>query len=275
MQKLILDLQILSKAARDDLNKHRFAAYPTYIRNFNLILEAARKEAQINDVTRIADVPDGELSTIGPGFGTIAEQAKLREIVDSTERLLGRLELASNKKSSAADSSLIHVSQGSVAQPQARPSVMDALDLLCSRFHSVARQLRSRHASRATLEINDEYDVQDLLHAILKLFFDDVRAEEWTPSYAGGSSRVDFLLKKERVVLEVKKTRDGLTDRVLGDQLLVDIARYEAHPDCDALICFIYDPEGRIGNPRGLETDLTKKTSSKLTVGVYVRPKSD
>ena len=56
-------------------------------------------------------------------------------------------------------------------------------------------------------EIKDEYDVQDLLNALLRLNFDDVRPEEYTPSYAGSSTRVDFLLKKEKIVIEVKKTR--------------------------------------------------------------------
>jgi REase_DpnII-MboI len=34
------------------------------------------------------------------------------------------------------------------------------------------------------MDIKDEYDVQDLLHAILRAFFDDVRPEEFVPSYA-------------------------------------------------------------------------------------------
>ena len=45
-----------------------------------------------------------------------------------------------------------------------------------------------RHGGRNTLDVRDEYDVQDLLHALLKMFFKDVRSEEWTPSYAGASS---------------------------------------------------------------------------------------
>ena len=64
-------------------------------------------------------------------------------------------------------------------------------DNVFTRFHKVARQLRTRHSNRVTIEVNDEYDVQDLLHAVLLLFFDDVRKEEWTPSYAGGASRQD------------------------------------------------------------------------------------
>ncbi|MCR5448357.1 MAG: hypothetical protein K6F23_03080 [Solobacterium sp.] len=138
----------------------------------------------------------------------------------------------------------------------------DCIDLnielhrLFNRFHRIARQLRSRHEARPTLSIGDEYDVQDLLHALLKLYFDDVRPEEWTPSYAGKSARMDFLLKNEKTVIEVKKTRQGLADKELGDQLIIDVDRYKVHPDCQKLICFVYDPEGRIGNPEGLMNDL-------------------
>ena len=130
---------------------------------------------------------------------------------------------------------------------------------LFHRFHRITRQLRSRHENRPTISIEDEYDVQDLLHALLKLYFDDVRPEEWTPSYAGKSARMDFLLKNERTVIEVKKTRQGLADKELGDQLIVDVDRYKIHPDCQRLICFVYDPEGRIGNPEGLTNDLNTR----------------
>src|SRR6266851_4668899 len=68
------------------------------------------------------------------------------------------------------------------------------LERILGRFHQVAKQLQKRHAGKDTLRIMDEYDVQDLLHALLKIDFNDIRAEEWTPSYAGKSARMDFLL---------------------------------------------------------------------------------
>lgn len=137
-------------------------------------------------------------------------------------------------------------------------------------FHKMARKIRDRHDNRTTLDINDEYDVQDLLYAILQLFFDDIRKEEWTPSYAGNSARVDFLLKNEKIVIEVKKTRASMKDKNLGDQLIVDIAKYKTHPDCKKLICFVYDPDGRIGNPIGMINDLEKQNES--FVKVYINP---
>lgn len=152
-------------------------------------------------------------------------------------------------------------------------NALSDIRLICLRFHAVASQLRSRHKNRNTLEIEDEYDVQDLLHALLRLYFDDVRAEEWTPSYAGGCSRVDFLLKAEQVVIEVKKTRKGLAAKEIGDQLLIDIQRYQAHPDCKTLVCFVYDPEGHIANPRGIEADLNKQHGS-MPVEVIIAPRS-
>lgn len=144
---------------------------------------------------------------------------------------------------------------------------------LCLRFHAVVRQLRTRHDGRPTFDIEDEYDVQDLLHALLRLYFDDIRPEEWTPSYAGKSTRMDFLLKKEKVVIEVKKTRKGLDAKRLGEELIIDIAHYRNHPDCNTLICFVYDPENRIANPTGLESDLSR-VDPDLIVRVVISPKN-
>lgn len=145
------------------------------------------------------------------------------------------------------------------------------LTQIFEKFHICARQLKRRHSGRPTLEITDEYDVQDLLNAILRLHFEDVRPEEWTPSYAGGNNRMDFLLKNEEISIEVKMTRNGLKDKELGEQLIIDIAKYKAHPNCKTLYCYVFDPDGHIRNPRGLENDLTKEHDG-LDVKVYIRP---
>lgn len=145
------------------------------------------------------------------------------------------------------------------------------LNTIFEKFHTVARQMRRRHDERETLIINDEYDVQDMLHALLKLHFDDVRPEEWTPSYAGGANRMDFLLKDEEIAIEIKMTRSGLKDKELGEQLIIDIAKYQNHPNCKCLYCFVYDPDDIIRNPRGIEKDL-EKLGKDFLVKVYIRP---
>lgn len=144
--------------------------------------------------------------------------------------------------------------------------------LLCARFHLVTKQLRHRHSDRPTLDINDEYDVQDLFHSLLRIYFDDIRSEEWNPSYAGSSTRSDFLLKDEQVIIEVKKTRSSLKAKQLGEQLIIDIAHYKKHPDCKFLYCFVYDPDEYISNPKGIQNDLSKKEND-FNVIVNITPK--
>jgi DpnII restriction endonuclease len=134
-------------------------------------------------------------------------------------------------------------------------------------------RLRTRHAGRTPFLLNDEYDVQDLFAALLETRFEDVRREEWGPSYAGGATRVDFLLKNESVLFETKMTREGLTDRKLGEELIIDISHYKQRLDCKALVCFAYDPEHHLKNPQALENDLSK-LHGHLDVRVLIRPKS-
>ena len=155
-------------------------------------------------------------------------------------------------------------------QPTSDP--VDALRKVCLRFHAVARQLRLRKDYRATLEVEDDYDLQDLLCALLKFEFNEVGADEWIPPYAGGSTRTTLFLNRDRLAVIAKKTRSGLTTKELAEQIAADTAHYASHKPCVHLFCFIYDPEGRIGSPTRLETDITS-VSDSFTVDVLVAPK--
>jgi hypothetical protein len=56
-----------------------------------------------------------------------------------------------------------------------------------------------------------------------------------------------------------------------AEQVLEDIARYRVHPSCKRLICFVYDPDGRVANPRAIEGDLSRSENS-LEVTVIIAP---
>jgi hypothetical protein len=146
------------------------------------------------------------------------------------------------------------------------------LEGVFSKFHRIAQSLKHRHADRRTLLINDEYDVQDLLRSLLHLHFDDIREEDYSPSYAGGNSRIDFVLKGEKIVIEVKMTNDRLKDKEIGSQLLIDIGRYRAHPECKTLVVFVYDKADHIRNKTGLKNDLERTSAPDLSVKVYINP---
>lgn len=154
-----------------------------------------------------------------------------------------------------------------------KPDSLAILETLFQKFHSIATQLKRRYANRDTLEIEDEYDVQDLLHALLRLHFNDIRPEDSVPKYAGSSKRIDFVLPDIKTVIEVKKTRKGLADKVLGDELSIDISHYRKHPDCETLICFIYDPDAKIHNQAGFVKDLNALShEGVIDVKVYINP---
>jgi len=151
----------------------------------------------------------------------------------------------------------------------------DPLQLIrkvCLRLHAVARQLRLRRDYRPTLEIDDDYDLQDLLCALLKVEFDEVATEEWTPPYTEGTPRTMLLINRDQIAVVAKKTRSGLTAKELADQVTADSAYYRAQGRGSTLFCFMYDPEGRIGSPKRLETTLTS-VSEHCRVEVLVAPK--
>lgn len=161
------------------------------------------------------------------------------------------------------------------AQATPTPVEQDTMEILrrvCARFHLVARQLRLRKEYRPTLEINDEYDLQDLFYALLRLQFDEVGTEDWSPPYAQGARRTSYLLDWDKTVVVVKQTRSGLSAKDLAEQVAADQAHYAARANGATLLCFIYDPDGRVGNPRGLEADLTC-TDGAYRVEVIVAPK--
>jgi hypothetical protein len=155
--------------------------------------------------------------------------------------------------------------------PLNRTAATELVRNICDRFSIVAKTLTQRHQDRPTITISDEYDMQDLLAALLKLHFTDVRPEEWTPSYAGNASRMDFLLKPEQLVVEAKMTRKNLGQKEVVAELAEDILRYQAHQDCKTLVCFVYDPIGKCSNPVAIENDLTKNHGA-VDVVVIVRP---
>lgn len=173
------------------------------------------------------------------------------------QRLIRQLEIKSSTSIDAEASNLFQ---------------QQSLQAIIEKFHSVTTQFKNRYDKRPTITVNDEYDVQDLMNGLLRISFEDVRKEEYTPSYAGGSTRVDFLLKREKILIEVKKTRTTLKDKDIGNQLIIDIAHYKSHPDCKQLICFVYDPDNFVSNPRGLEDDLNRLSSDEMLVEVYIRP---
>ena len=128
-----------------------------------------------------------------------------------------------------------------------------------------------RRKGAQPLCFSSEYDIQDLLHALLRTWLSDIRPEEFSPSYAGSNTRMDFLLPVHNIVIETKRVRDKGHASKVGDELIIDIEHYRKHPNADHLWCVIYDPELYISNPKGLVNDLEgSRSTPEGTVNVKV-----
>ncbi|MEE8241732.1 MAG: hypothetical protein V3R16_10735 [Nitrospirales bacterium] len=151
-------------------------------------------------------------------------------------------------------------------------SAVGRLRRLSERFHLVTRQLRLRGEYRDTIHVEDQQDVQDLFHALLCLEFEDIEADEWGPSEARETRQITFFVEQGQIGITLKKTKPGQGRTEITNELGLVAQQHSSHLTCKLLFCFIYDPEGRIGNPRGLERDLMKSTQP-MHLEVVVAPK--
>jgi hypothetical protein len=147
------------------------------------------------------------------------------------------------------------------------------IETLFLRFHSVAVQLQKRsREEKQPFAIEDEYDVQDLLHSLLWIFFNDIEAENYgTPSTCGTNPRIDFFLRNERVFIEAKIATANHRRKKIAEEIILDKDYYSKKLDIKAIFFLVYDPSGFIDNPNGFEKDLSEQYS-KPFVKVMVVP---
>lgn len=151
-------------------------------------------------------------------------------------------------------------------------NVDEVIQVVIQGLRRAMHPLTYRRKGAEQLRFTNEYDVQDLLHSLLRPWVQDVRPEEYTPSYASKSTRMDFLLPAHELVVETKCVRDRQHAKNIGDELLLDIGHYAAHPTCKKLWCVVYDPQHLLTNPEGL-SDLDgehKKDDRGIAVRTFV-----
>jgi hypothetical protein len=163
------------------------------------------------------------------------------------------------------------VSNGHMLSQDALSVVLRALD----GFSEIARRLRTRRKGKSPFMIEDEYDVQDLLYAILKPHIPDLSDEEWTEKDATRAKRIDFVSSSARLGIEAKIIRNTDHAKDISEELKIDIESYYIHPSCDTLVFFIYDPKNLLVDPGQHETQLSGPRVIKgrhMEVIVRIRP---
>jgi hypothetical protein len=162
------------------------------------------------------------------------------------------------------------------ALPEVEPSrerlalVMQVLNAL----PVVERILKDRGHDRAPFLIENEYDLQDLLFALLRSAFDDAQREVWTPKQAGSAKRIDMVIPSADALIETKFVRDKAHGKQVANELRVDFESYHGHEHCRNLIAVCLDPGRHIIDPAQFERDLSglrKKNEHEFNVTVLVR----
>jgi REase_DpnII-MboI len=155
----------------------------------------------------------------------------------------------------------------------ARDKLALAMQLL-NNLPVAARILGERQRSRPPFAIESEFDVQDLLFAVLRSVFQDARREEWTPQRAGSAKRIDVILPASHVVVEAKYVRNRRHAKEVADELRVDFECYHDHEYCEHLIALVWDPHRHISDPEQFSSDLSglrQKGDHTFEVTVLVR----
>lgn len=104
------------------------------------------------------------------------------------------------------------------------------------------------------IRIGNEYDVQRVLYSLIRPIFPAARLE--VADDAGYNSvRYDIILNKYDIVIEVKCTRESMTERSLTEELGADSFHYKA----EHLFLFIFDRVRLIKNPDAFEKSFYRK----------------
>ena len=140
-------------------------------------------------------------------------------------------------------------------------------------LEALTRSLGSRKRDRAPFLVEDEYDLQDLLTGVLRLFDEDTEPEDTTPKMAGTSSRADWIMRTLEIAVEAKFCRSTDSRRKVRDELTTDLSAYSAHPKAKAFLAVVYDPERTIDNPAGFIRDLEEHGNQFIPTTILIVPR--
>lgn len=149
-------------------------------------------------------------------------------------------------------------------------SSLDKVITICNRFKRMALTLGERCRNREPLIMKDEYDVQYLMKCLLSLHFDKISTEEPVPSCASKKLRIDFLIKDEKIAIEVKTTLTGASPSQLQTQLYEDIACYPKHHGVKSIVCFVYDPGCIIQQKEDFVDEINSKSDNNVKICTVV-----
>jgi hypothetical protein len=128
------------------------------------------------------------------------------------------------------------------------------IETVCRRIRNTARILE--HRSRGTkvpFKIEDEYDVHDLLHAVIRAYIRYSVQEQPLPKVAAVSSRADIAIEQLGVLIEVKYVRNPSDQRRILEEFSQDLPLYAAWTPLKIILFVIFNSD-KLRDPEAFET---------------------
>jgi hypothetical protein len=120
---------------------------------------------------------------------------------------------------------------------------LDIVLRVCHRLPNAARIFASRsRKGKVSFDISDEYDVQDLLHGILRTYLKYSVQEDPLPKVAGAkSSRADISVEELGVLIEIKYVHGPSDQKRIFEEFSQDLVLYAKWPHLKTLIFLVYN----------------------------------
>lgn len=114
---------------------------------------------------------------------------------------------------------------------------------MCRRLPQVARVLAHRsHKHKSPYAIADEYDVQDLLHAVIRSVLKYSVQEDTLPRVAAAKSgRADLTIEELGVLIEIKYVHSPSDQKRIFEEFSQDLVLYSQWVHLKHLIYLIYN----------------------------------
>jgi hypothetical protein len=141
---------------------------------------------------------------------------------------------------------------------------------LCKRLPAAARILATRRKGKRPLKVKDEYDAQDLLHAVLRAYLKYTVHEEPLGKVGGAHfGRADVAIEELGAVVELKYAHGPDDQKRIVDEFANDLLLYTKWPHLKNFIYLVYNSQD-LRDPEAMEKLARKQTVNGITFTVYV-----
>lgn len=141
---------------------------------------------------------------------------------------------------------------------------------LCERLPAAARILSKRRKGKRAYEVKDEYDVHDLLHALIRGYLKYSVQEEPLGKIAGAvSGRADIAIEELGAIIEVKFARGPQDQQKLIDEFSNDLLLYTKWVHLGHFIYLVYNSQD-LRDPEAMEKLSGEQTINGVSFRTYI-----